>query len=82
MMVVLRPNACFWKNVGQNANECVPPEAARSPPSPTLCVKCLVDDMPFGRATGRGASGDTGDPPGARTRWQNDQQFLEITHSD
>ena len=79
--VILATSACFWKSVGQNANECVLPRAVRGLPSPTLRVKFLVDGMAIGRAAERGASrGDEG-PPDACARWQNDQQFLEITHS-
>ena len=79
--VIFAPNACFWKNVGQNANECMLPEAARDLPSQTHRVKCLVDDVPIGRAAGWYPPKDIGGRLVACTRWQNDQQFLEITHS-
>lgn len=80
-VVVFASSASSWKNVGQNANECMLPQTARTLPSPTLRVKCLVDGVSIGRVAGRGASRGAEGPPTARTRWQNDQQFLEITHS-
>ena len=62
-VVILATSACFWKSVGQNANECVLPQAVRGLPSPTLRVKFLVDGMAIGRAAERGASrGDEGLP--------------------
>ncbi len=80
-MVVFAANACFWKSVGQNASECVLPQATRSPPFRTLRVKCLVDGLRFSRLPGCHAPKGVGSHVGARTRWQNDQHFLEITHS-
>ena len=78
-MVVLEPSACFWKSVGQNASECVLPQATRSPPFRTLRVKCLVDGLRFSRLPGCHAPKGVGSHVGARTRWQNDQHFSEIT---
>lgn len=61
--VILATSACFWKSVGQNANECVLPRAVHGLPSPTFRVKFLVDGMAIGRAAERGASrGDEGLP--------------------
>ena len=79
--VVLGPSACFWKSVGQNANECMLPRAACGLPYRTIRVKCLVDGVRFNGPPGCHAQKDAGSRPGARTRWRNDQQFLEITHS-
>ena len=81
-VVAFAASACFWKNVGQSANECMLPQAARTLPSPTLRVKYLVDGGSIGRATGWHPPKDTGGRLSARTRWQNDQQFFGITHSD
>ena len=79
--VDLGPSACFWENVGQNASECMLPQAARGLPFRTLRVKCLVDGVRFGGLPGRYAPKAAGSRPGACTRWQNDQHFFEITHS-
>lgn len=55
-------------------------QAARGPLFRTFCVKCLVDGVQFGRPRGRRTQKAAISRAGARTRQQNDQQFLEITH--
>ena len=80
-MVVFAPSACFWKSVGQTASECMLPRAARGLPFRTIRVKCLVDGVRFGGLPGRHTPKAAGSRAGACTRWQNDQHFLEITHS-
>ena len=69
-------SACFWKSVGQNASECMLPWAARGLPFRTFRVKCLVDGVRFSGLPGRRTPRGAGSPPGARTRWRNDQQFF------
>ena len=80
-MVVLRPSAWFWKNTGQNTNECMLARAARGLPFRTIRVKCLVDGLRFSRLPGCHTPKGVGSRTDARTRWQNDQHFSEITHS-
>ena len=80
-VVIIAASACFWKNTGQNASECMLPRTACGLPFRTIRVKCLVDGVRFNGPPGCHAQKDAGSRPGARTRWRNDQQFLEITHS-
>ena len=55
------------------------PGDAQPPPFRTLRVKCLVDGLRFSRLPGCHAPKGVGSHVGARTRWQNDQHFSEIT---
>ena len=61
------------------ASACCPRRRA-APPFRTLRVKCLVDGLRFSRLPGCHAPKGVGSHVGARTRWQNDQHFSEITH--
>lgn len=79
--VILAASAWFWKYVGQNASECMLPRTARGLPFRASHIKYLVDGVRFGGLPDCHVPKGAGCHADARTRWQNDQHFLEITHS-